>query len=118
MRVGTCQNLEETDPLTILLMHAFDLPDIHATLDHVKVELVEERRGSESGAREIGKWMGIQPVDDYTHAEEQKQHHYCQGSARKKILHCYGWIHGMPECRVAFISPREGEANERQNEKK
>lgn len=80
--VGTCWLSEQTGILTILLMHAFNLPDVHATLDHVKVEFIEERRGSESGAGETGKWMGIQPVDDYAHAKEHKQYDYRQSSVR------------------------------------
>lgn len=46
-------------------MHALDFPNIHATLDNVIVEFVEESSGRELGAWEGCQRVGKQAVDEY-----------------------------------------------------
>lgn len=53
-------------------MHTLNLPDVHATLDHIIIELTEESCSSELGAGEPSQWMGIETIDHYTQAEEHE----------------------------------------------
>lgn len=59
--------------LTVLLVHALDLPDIHSTLDDIVVEFIEESSGGELGSGESGQRMSVQTIDDYTQAEEREE---------------------------------------------
>lgn len=62
-------------------MHALDFPEIHASLQDVVVEFVQEGRCSKFGTREVGQRVCIQAIDNEAYEQVQQQgyhQHYVQ----------------------------------------
>ena len=62
--------------LTIFLVHALNLPDVHAALDDIVIELVEKGRSSEFWTGEAGQRVEVQMVHSPQDQQSQRQRQY------------------------------------------
>lgn len=69
------------------MVHALNLPDIHASLEDIEVEFIKESCRGEFWAREVGQRVSVQTVDHDAHCQEDNQDEDCHNNMDCRVSH-------------------------------
>lgn len=68
-------------------MHALNLPDVHALLHDIVIELIQEGGRGEFGTGEIRQRVCNQTINDDAHSQEDEKQEHSQRKVQHGIFH-------------------------------